>query len=260
MKLERLFIFFIILLFVGAILIINRFTSITERKTKVYIQGAFYIDRNDIYKIVNDDIIEKMLRDIDPDILIVQEPVTFSDNLFEEFESEISPSEKDSIINIYFKKIEDINSKLGFDIILLNVWDLESIQARKNFYRKNRDDPNFKQKVDLYNKLNQIITTKIEELNLKKDIFTVNSSLFDNLKEVEGNYFSSVFGEELGLGDYKYMNKKYTDKILEIINEDKKRKTLIIYDSNQKYELIKRLTSIPDINVIRVMSGEKNKD
>jgi len=56
------------------------------------------------------------------------------------------------------------------------------------------------------------------------------------------------------------MNKKYIDKILEIINEDKKRKTLIIYDSNQKYELIKRLTSSPDINVIRIMSGEKNEN
>ena len=260
MRLERLLIFFVILLFLIAILIINRFTSITERKTKVFVQGAFYIDRNDIYKIVNDDMIEKMLRDIDPDILIVQEPVTFSDNLFEEFESEISPSEKDSVIDIYFEKIKDINTKLGFDIILLNVWDLESVQARKNFYRKNRDDPNFKLKVDLYKKLNQTITTKIEELNLKKDIFTVNSSLFDDLKEVEGNYFSSVFGEELGLGDYKYMNKKYIDKIVEIINEDKKRNTLIIYDSNQKYELIKRLTSIPDVNVMRVMSGEKNED
>jgi len=260
MKLERLLIFFIILLFVGAILIIKRFTSITERKTKVFVQGAFYIDRNDIYKIVDDDMIEKMFRDVDPDILIFQEPVTFSDNLFEEFESEISPSEKDSVINIYFEKIKDINNKLGFDIILLNVWDLEIIQARKNFYRKNKDDPNFELKVDLYKKLNQTITTKIEELNLKKDILTINSSLFDNLKEIEGNYFSSVFGEELGLGDYKYLNKKYIDKIVEIINEDKKRKALIIYDSNQKYELIKRLTSIPDINVIRVMSGEKNKN
>jgi len=193
---------------------------------------------------------------MDPDIVILKEPVTFSDNLFEEFESKISPSEKDSIVNIYFKKINEIDNKYGFKIYLLNVRNLDIIQARKDFYRKNINAPNFKLKVEMYKKLNEVIEKKIKELNLKRDIFSVNSPVFDDLKEIEGEYFSSIFGEELGVADYKKVNERYINKILEIIKKNKRRKILIIYDSNQKYELINSLVKLPDVSIIRVKVEE----
>jgi len=69
MKLERILIFLLIVVFLGAIFIINRFTTIKERKTNVFVQGTFYIDKKDMYKIVDDEMIEKMLKKVDPDIL-----------------------------------------------------------------------------------------------------------------------------------------------------------------------------------------------
>ena len=65
-----------------------------------------------------------------------------------------------------------------------------------------------------------------------EDIFSINNSLFDILKEIDGNYFSALFGKELGEGDFKHFNDKYIDKIEEIIDKNKGDKILIIYDSN----------------------------
>ena len=136
---------------------------------------------------------------------------------------------------------------------------MDNKQARKSFYRKYKDNRDFKLKVDSYKKLNKIITEKINELGLNENIYTINSFRFDELKNIEGEFFSSVFGEELGIGDYKYPNKKYFNKIEEIIEEHKRDKILIIYDANNKFELINRLSEKKDINVIAVKE-RKNKN
>ena len=93
-----------------------------------------------------------------------------------------------------------------------------------------------------------------------ENIFSINNSLFDILKEIDGNYFSALFGEDLGEGAYKHFNVKYVDKIEEIINKNKGNKILIIYDSNQKYELVKRLEKNPNVNIVRITKERKTKN
>ncbi len=259
MKIEKTFIIVFIILFIGIVLTIKKFTAFIEKKSQVYVQGAFYIDKNNMYKIVDSEMIEKMLKEINPHIIIFNELVTYYDNLFGEFENGISPVEKDSINNIYLKRIKEISGKLRFDIIPLGLWEVEIIHTRRSFYNKNKDNPDFKIKVESYKKLNSIISKKIDELKLNENILSINSSTFDNLKEIEGEYFSSLFGEELSKSNFKYMNKKHSDKIREIIRENRNKKMLIIYDSNQKYELVKELIKIPGINVIRMTKHTKNK-
>ncbi len=259
MKCDKKCIFFIIFMFLLAIVIINRFTKLSDRKIRVYVQGAFYIDKDDIYNINDKESINRMFRYTNPDILIVQQPVTFFDNLFDELTDKISPSEKDSAVKVYFEIIEESSRLIGFDIMLLDVWDLDNKQARKAFYIKNSENRDFKLKVDSYKKLNKTITKKINELGLSENIYTINSSRFDELKEVEGEFFASLFSEELGFGDYKYLNKKYIDRIIEIIEENEREKIIIIYDANNKFELIKRLSEKKNMNVIMVKENKKKQ-
>ncbi len=259
MRCDKRCIFIIIFLFLAAVFVINRLTKVSDKKTNVFVQGAFYIDSDDIYNVKDAETIEKILMNVDPDILIVKEPVTFFDNLIDEFTDKISPSEKDSVINHYFDTIEEINSKLGFKIILLDIWDLASMQTRKIFYKNNKENRDFELKVDLYKKLNKIINKKIEELNLNGNYFATNSNGFDELKEIEGEFFSSLFDEELGVGNYKLMNKKYVNKIEEIIKKNIQEKILIIYDSNNKYELINRISKNQKINIIRIKENTKKR-
>ena len=249
-------IFIVLIVFLGAILVINRITKREKRKTRVYVQGAVYIDyfKN---KKHSDAVMENIFRQVDPDILIMRQPVTFYSDLWSGFVQDKSPAEKDSIISNCMNSIQKIRNKLGFDIIPLKLWDMDVAQARKRFYNTYKDNPGFRVKVESYKTFNKIISQKIEELNLKEDVFVLNIPQFDMLKEIEADCFTGLFGKELGSADYAESNKRYIDRVEELIQENRKEKIMVMYDSNLKYKLIKRLEQNDNINVIRVAERRK---
>ena len=249
-------IFLLLLAFLAAIIVINKITSRSERKTRVYLQGALYL--NDLQGKKNDyEIMEKVLRSVDPDVLILKEPVTFYKDFWSEFEQEISPIEKDSLTNYYLNVINQVRNKLGFKIITLKLWDLEDLQIKRSFYNVHKNDSDFMVKIELYKRFNNILSLKINELNLMEDVFFLNIPLFDILKEMETEFFLNIFGEELK--DFLETNNRYIDKIEDVIKENSREKIMVMYDSNLKHTLINRLEKNDKINLIRVSERKKSR-
>ncbi|MFC1557823.1 hypothetical protein ACFL40_00565 [candidate division KSB1 bacterium] len=249
-------IFIVLIIFLGAIFVINRITEREKSKTRVYVQGAVYIDYFKDKK-HSDMVMENIFRQVDPDILIMKQPVTFYTDFWSSFVQEISPAEKDSIINNCMNSIYQVRNKLGFDILPLKLWDMDVAQARKRIYSIYKDNPGFQVKVESYKEFNKIISQKIEELNLKEDVFVLNVPMFDMLKEIETDYFTGLFDKELGSAGYDESDKRYIDKIEELIQENRREKIMVMYNSNLKHKLIKRLEQNDNINVIRVAERKK---
>ena len=249
-------IYIVLIIFLGATFVITRITKREKAKTRVYVQGAVYVDYFKDKK-HSDAVTENIFRQVDPDILIMKQPVTFYRDLWSSFVQDKSPAEKDSIINNYLDSIQKIRNRLGFDIISLKLWDMDIVQARRHFYNTYKDNHDFQVKVESYKKFNKIISQKIEELNLKEDVFVLNTPPFDMLKEIEGEYFTGLFGDELGSAGYDESDKRYIDRIEELIQKNRREKIMVMYDSNLKYKLIKRLEQNDDINVIRVTERKK---
>lgn len=247
---------FYFLIFLGAILVIFWFTSSSKQRKMVIVTGSFYITSPQDTLIALPQF-DKFLRQVNPDLIIVEELFTPSLNLAILLHPDSLPVWSEQVTAAFQQIMENVKERLAFEVKFLNPWRMDILNARRQFWSTVDTSRELKEKLQFYSLIHKTSTEVLSIDTVLANPLSMNTETFDRIMQFQTSLFNKMFNDALGSGKLEVYNERFLNNVKSSLNSTNARKILILCNALNKYWLIKNLAPLSEIKIGQIPSISK---
>ncbi len=199
------------------------------------------------------DVLTKLIRDINPDVILTEIPPDRFPKAMKEF-TELDTIMEPRVIRFpeYVDVIFPLTKEMDFDIIPTAGWTREMADARSKKLREISQDSSRVEEWTAYTNANKKADSLMEASGRRYDPYWINSDAYDEAAEVRLGTYNELFNDELGPGGWDNINESHYSYIANALDSltNQNKRILITYGAGHKGWFLRALKKRDDIRLV----------